>query len=132
MVDCLFCKIIKKEIPADIIYEDKEVIAFLDIKPVHPGHTLLIPKEHHPMMGDTPDDFIADIFVNAKKIMKAIKKATNADFVAVSVIGIEVPHFHIHLIPRYKNDGLSNSWPTKEYKKGEAKNVAEKIKGFLK
>ena len=131
MEDCLFCKIIKKEISAEIVYEDNEILAFLDIKPVHPGHTLVIPKEHHKMMGETPDDLIASLFVKSKKIMKAIKKAMGADYIAISVIGIEIPHLHIHLVPRYFNDGMANFWPTKTYKGNESKQTAEKIKKQL-
>lgn len=132
MHDCIFCKIAQKNIPADIVYEDDITIAFLDINPVNPGHTLVIPKEHHEMMGDTPDDTISDLFVKCKKLMRKIKMATNADYMALSVVGLDVPHFHVHLIPRYKNDGMASFWPTKKYSEGEAKQTAEKIKAFLK
>ena len=132
MENCIFCKIANKEIPADIIYEDDKIVAFLDIRPVNPGHTLVIPKDHHKMMGETPDEIISHIFVKAKRIMRVIRKVTDANYVAVSVVGLDVPHFHIHLVPRYFNDGLANFWPGKEYKEGEAKKVATKIKAFLK
>lgn len=132
MENCTFCKIVKKVIPAEIIYEDSKIMAFLDINPVHPGHALIIPREHHKMMTDTPDNIISYIFIKSKELMKVIKTATNADYVAVSVVGIDVPHFHIHLIPRYKNDGLSNTWPTKKYKENEVKETAKKIKQYLK
>lgn len=131
MEDCIFCKIAKKEIPADIIYEDNKIIAFLDINPVNPGHVLVIPKEHYKSIIDTPDNLISEIFTKSKKLMKVIKKTTNADFVVVSVVGLDVPHFHVHLIPRYLKDGLANFWPTKKYKEGEAKKITEKIKSFL-
>ena len=131
MKDCIFCKIIKKEIKADIVYEDKLSLAFLDINPVNPGHMLLIPKEHHKMMVDAPDDLISKLFITSKKLMKILKKATKADFVIVSVVGIDVPHFHIHLIPRNSNDGLANFWPTKKYKNKEAEMITKKIKSLL-
>jgi len=131
MKDCIFCKIIKKEIPADIIYEDEDVLAFLDINPVNKGHTLVIPKKHYKSMTDTPDNILADLFIQSKKLMKSIKKATNADYVAVSVVGLDVPHFHIHLIPRYLKDGLAKFWPTKKYEENESKVIADKIKSFL-
>ena len=131
MNECVFCKIVKKEIPADIIYEDNEVLAFLDIQPVNFGHTLVIPKKHYEKMENTPDDTISAVFANAKKLMKAVKEAMSADFVALLVIGIDVPHFHVHLIPRYFNDNMPIFWPRKEYKNGEKEKIAEKIKNEL-
>lgn len=126
--NCIFCKIVKGEIPADIIYEDDKVVAFLDIHPVNLGHTLLIPKKHYPSILETPDAVLADLFPKAKKVMTAIKKATEADYVTISVIGIDVPHLHLHLIPRYHKDGLKNIWPTKESKKEESKKTAFAIR----
>ncbi len=131
MENCIFCKIIQKEVPADIVFEDDKVIAFLDIKPVHPGHILMIPKQHYTIMGDTPDEIIAHVFIICKKIMQVIKQAVKADYVVVSVIGLDVPHFHVHLIPRYFNDGMANFWPTKKYKEGDAALYAEKIRKNL-
>lgn len=132
MKDCIFCKIINKEIKADIVYEDKNSLAFLDINPVSPGHMLLISKEHHKMMIDVPDNLISKLFIISKKLMRVLKQATKADFVIISVVGIDVPHFHIHLIPRHSNDGLANFWPTKKYKnKEEAEKIAKKIKRLL-
>nr|MBI4156370.1 HIT family protein [Candidatus Woesearchaeota archaeon] len=122
---------IKKEIKADIVYEDKISLGFLDINPVNLGHILLIPKDHHKMMVDTPDDLISKLFMTSKKLMKIIEKATKADFVILSVVGIDVPHFHIHLIPRHFNDGLANFWPTKKYKNKEVETIAKKIKSLL-
>lgn len=131
MSDCIFCKIVAGEIPAAKIYEDDKVLVFLDIKPVTPGHALLIPKEHHQMMTDTPDDLLAYCFTKSKELMIRIKETMGADFVVVSVVGIDVPHFHIHLIPRKHGDGLANFWPTTEYKEGEMEKIAEKIKANL-
>ena len=128
MTDYIFCKIAKREIPAEIIYEDKKIVAFFDINPVSDGHTLVIPKEHHKMMGETPDELIEYIFKKSKELMKKIKKATSADYVAVSVIGVDVPHFHIHLIPRYHNDGLASFWPTKKFDKEKSREIINKIK----
>ena len=130
-MDCIFCKIVAKEIPCAKVYEDDKALAFLDINPVNKGHILLIPKEHHQMMVDTPDDLIAYIFTKAKVLMSAIQQGLNADFVAVSVVGVEVPHFHVHLVPRFTNDGLANWWPTKQYEEGELGQYAEKIKKSL-
>lgn len=130
--NCIFCKIIKKEILSNIIYEDKDTFAFLDINPVNSGHTLVIPKKHFKMMTDTPDDLVSAVFIISKKLMKTIQKATKADFIAVAVVGLDVPHFHVHLVPRFFNDGMANFWPTKKYKENEAIEIANKIKSLLK
>src|SRR3989338_164357 len=126
MADCIFCKIVAGEIPAAKVHEDELSVAFLDINPVGDGHTLLIPKAHHQMMSDTPDDLVAALYVTAKQLMVRIKQAMTADFVVLSVVGIDVPHFHIHLIPRHNSDGLANFWPTKKYAKGQSEAVADK------
>ena len=128
MTDCIFCKIAKKEIPSEIVYEDKKIFAFLDINPVSDGHTLVIPKEHHEKITDTPDELLSHLFIKSKELMKKIKTATEADYIAVSVIGIDVPHFHIHLIPRFFNDGLANFWPTKKFDKEKSKEIIKRIK----
>jgi|SRR3989344_3557040 len=131
MIDCIFCKIAANEIPAEVVYEDESVIAFLDIHPVNFGHTLLIPKRHVPTMLDVPDEMLNVLFVAAKKLMGAIKKGCEADYVALTVVGVDVPHFHIHLIPRYLNDGLAGFWPTKTYRENEAEVAGENIRKEL-
>jgi histidine triad (HIT) family protein len=127
-MDCIFCKIAGGQIGAAKIYEDEKVLAFLDINPTSFGHTLLIPKEHHQMIVDTPDDLVAYMFVKAKDLMIKIKKALAVDFVALSVVGTDVPHFHIHLVPRRYDDGLASFWPTKKYGEGEMEKTASKIR----
>lgn len=126
-MDCIFCKIATGEISSYKIYEDDKMLAFLDINPVTSGHTLLIPKEHFSTMADTPDELISHLYIRAKELMKVIKKAMNADYVVVSVVGVDVPHFHIHLIPRNFNDGLAGSWPTKKYEAGEAEEIVKQL-----
>jgi len=130
--DCIFCKISKGEIPSEKIYEDKNSLAFLDINPVNYGHVLIIPKEHYQWLYDVPDKILSDLFINVKKIMKVIKKTYNCDYVAISVVGLDVPHFHIHIIPRWKSDGLANFWPTKKYADEDMKKTSDKIKSNLK
>ncbi|MDD5528260.1 MAG: HIT family protein [Patescibacteria group bacterium] len=125
---CIFCKIAAGEIPAAKIYENEKCLAFLDINPVAFGHILLIPQEHYQTMTDTPDDLVAYLFVKAKELMPKIKKAMAADYVSLSVVGVDVPHFHIHLIPRRFDDGLADFWPTKKYADDEMAEVADKIK----
>jgi histidine triad (HIT) family protein len=129
--NCIFCKIVQEKIPAEKVYEDQDIIAFLDINPVANGHLLLIPKEHHRWMTDVPDPLLSKMYTKSKDLMKTIKKTFNADYVVLSVVGVDVPHFHIHIIPRFKDDGLANFWPTKKYKEGEASEIAGKIKSNI-
>jgi histidine triad (HIT) family protein len=126
MKNCIFCKISKGEIPCNKIYEDEKFLSFLDIKPVSDGHLIIIPKKHVVWMQEADDELIGDIFKLTKKIMLALKKGLNCDYVQESVVGNEIPHFHIHLIPRYYGDNFRN-FPTKEYKEGEAKKILERI-----
>jgi len=131
MDSCIFCKIVKGEVPAEIIYEDDLVLAFLDINPVNYGHVLIIPKEHYPWFYDVPDNILNHLMIKSKKLVVAIKEALKSDYVALSVVGLDVPHFHLHLIPRWTDDGLSTFWPTKKYKEGQEKEYAKKIKMSL-
>jgi histidine triad (HIT) family protein len=124
---CIFCKIVKNQIPADIIHKTKTTLTFLDINPTMPGHLLVIPKKHYEWMQDVPDSLITDVYTEAKKLMKALIKSMGADYVTLTVVGKDVPHFHVHLLPRYYNDGLK-PWPAKKYKPGEKEIVAAKIK----
>ncbi len=128
--DCIFCKFATKAItPAEIIYEDDESLAFLDINPVHEGHTLLIPKLHYANMTATPAELVGKLFQRAQTLMSAVKEGTDADFVVLTVVGTDIPHFHIHLIPRYFSDGLAGFWPPKKYESDAVmKRVAESIR----
>lgn len=127
MNDCIFCKIVLREIPASIVYEDDTHLAFLDINPVAIGHTLLIPKEHHRWMSDVPDELLGKTFITAKKIMQAVQRATTAGYIYVAVEGIEAPHFHVHFIPRNPDDGLRESWKKTSYKEGELSKTQDLI-----
>ncbi len=125
MNDTIFGKIIRKEIPATIIYEDEQFLSFMDINPASKGHILLIPKEQYTWMQDAPDELIRAIFIKAKELMIALKKALDADYVQVSVVGNEVPHFHIHLIPRMLGENIHG--PHLTYGEGEMQAIAERI-----
>lgn len=129
--DTVFGKIIRNEIPATKVYEDDTCLAFLDINLVTKGHTLLIPKEQYEWMHEVPDELITYLFIKTKILMKAIKASLGCDYVQISVVGKDVPHFHIHLIPRFFDDGLIG-WKTSKYKDDEACTYAEKIKALLK
>jgi histidine triad (HIT) family protein len=130
MENCIFCKIIKNEIPCEKIYEDDKLLSFMDIEPVSTGHILVIPKEHVVWMQDANDELISEIFKLSKRLMKSIKKSFNCDYVQLAISGRDIAHFHIHLIPRYLDDGLSN-WPTKKYNEGEMQETAKKIISML-
>lgn len=124
--NCIFCKIINGEIPSNKVFENKNFLVFLDIKPVSDGHLLIIPKKHIVWMQEAPDKIIGDIFKLTKKMMLALKKGLKCDYIQVSIVGNEVPHFHVHLIPRYTGDAFRN-FPTKSYKSNEAEIIKKKI-----
>jgi len=128
MNNCIFCKIIKKEIPCDKIYENKNFLVFLDIAPVSDGHVLIVPKKHIVWMQEADDKTISDIFKLSKKIMLAMKNRLKCDYVQLSVVGKDISHFHVHLIPRYFSDNLHKyNFPTKKYQDGESSKVAKKL-----
>ncbi|MEX2368880.1 MAG: HIT family protein [Candidatus Paceibacterota bacterium] len=122
----IFEKIIAGEIPANKVYEDNECLSILDINPVADGHLLLIPKESYRWIQDVPDELTSHLFVKAKDLIKAQKAALGCDYVQISVVGKDVPHVHIHLIPRYFDDGLE-SWETHEYENGQPEKIATQI-----
>lgn len=100
MQDCIFCKIVKGEIPSEKIFEDDNYLAFLDIHPVTKGHALLVPKKHVDWMQKADDKTIAEIYIRAKNLMQKMISDMPVDYVELGVIGKDVPHFHIHLKPR--------------------------------
>ena len=131
MSDCIFCKIIKGELPSAKVYEDDDILAFLDIGPVHKGHTLVIPKEHHETILDIPDELLQKQITIVKKLTKAVKTAVSADGITIGQSnykygGQVVPHIHFHIMPRFKDDGLK-LWPQGEYEEGEMETIKEKI-----
>jgi histidine triad (HIT) family protein len=101
---CIFCKIVAKEIPAEIIFEDEASVAFLDIDPKAPGHTLIIPKDHYPWFTDLPDELSDKLFQNAKHVAQKLKTDYGADYIRLGIVGTDVPHTHIHLIPQRHNN----------------------------
>jgi histidine triad (HIT) family protein len=133
---CIFCKIVAGEISANKVYEDDETIAFLDIQPVNPGHTLVIPKDHFENIYTTPVMTWMRVQMTAQKVALAVKHATGADGINIHMnnepaAGQVVPHTHIHIIPRYNDDGFVH-WPHNVYKdEGEAKSFADKITNEL-
>ncbi len=122
----IFKKIIDKEIPADIVYEDELFIAILDINPVTKGHSLLIPKEQYVWIQDLPDELLGKTFIKAKSLIQILKQATSCDYVQVVVEGIAVPHFHIHLIPSWLGNENA-TWKHVQYENEEKEILKEKI-----
>lgn len=121
MTDCIFCKIAKKEIPAEIVYEDKDFLGFLDIQPQSPGHTQVIPKQHCRWVWNLPENLIGRYFETAAKIAQAQQKAFQTDWILSKIIGDEVPHAHIWIFPNAQVKGDKNN----------LKANAEKIRAHL-
>ncbi len=128
MENCVFCKIVKGEIPCYKVFENEKFLAFLDINPRNPGHTLVIPKEHFRWVWDVP--YLGEYFEIVGKIANAIRKAMETEWVVSLVLGEEVPHAHVWLVPRFEGDGhggaidLSN---IKEIPKEKMQRIAQKI-----
>ncbi|HXD30810.1 MAG TPA: HIT family protein [Pyrinomonadaceae bacterium] len=121
--DCVFCGIVSGEIPAPIVFSDDKTVAFLDHRPVFPGHCLLIPREHHETLADLPAKLIAPLFSNAQRLSMAVEQALGAHgtFVAMNNrVSQSVPHLHVHIVPRRRKDGLRGFfWPRQKYASAE-------------
>ena len=131
-MSCIFCKIINGELPSLKVYEDEIVLAFLDINPVNPGHTLVVPKKHSANFEEADEETLSQMIKIAKKIGASLKKNLGAAGYNLQVnndpaAGQIVPHLHFHLVPRLENDQLK-LWPQRRYKDGEADEVLRKIK----
>ena len=132
-MDCLFCKIASKEIPAEVIYENEGAVAFLDINPMTLGHTVIIPKNHAGDILDLPDDKVGPTFLAVKYVAGMLTRALNPKGFTIGVnhgriSGQTVPHLHIHVIPRYSGDGGGSIHSVVKYPpKEEIKETKEKI-----
>lgn len=137
MKNCIFCKIAKKQIPSDIIFENKNLMAILDIMPVNLGHTLVIPKKHFKTMNDVPDKLLSEMILTSKKVSKAIMKGLKIKGFNLGVnngkaAGQKINHVHFHIITRQAKDGLK-LWPQRQgYRAKEAETIVKKIKKALK
>lgn len=130
-METIFTKIVKGEIPAYKVAEDDRFLAFLDVFPLQKGHTLVIPKEQIDYIFDLEDALLADMHLFAKKVAHAIKLATNCTRVGVAVIGLEVPHAHVHLIPINQMNDMNFSNPKKKFLPEEMEEIATKIKKHI-
>jgi histidine triad (HIT) family protein len=135
--DCTFCRIVAGELPAHVVLDDDVCLAFLDVRPVFPGHVLLVPKVHHETLVDLPGDLVEPLFSRAQRLAAAVPTAMDAvgTFVAVNnKVSQSVPHLHVHVVPRRPKDGLRGFfWPRTKYEGGddEMAAVAASIAGEL-
>ena len=130
--DCLFCKIVAREIPAQIVYEDGETLAFLDINPVNPGHTLVIPKEHSTDIFDIDEKNWAVVMRTSRTVAHALEKALKTDGVNIGMnnragAGQVIFHAHVHVMPRFAGDPHT-LWPGRPYAEGEFAAMGEKLR----
>jgi len=123
----IFSKIVNNEIPAYKVAEDEKFLAFLDISPVTKGHTLVIPKKEIDYLFDLDDDLYTGLHLFAKKVAAGIKKAVNCKKVGVLVLGLEVPHAHLHLIPMQNEADVMNFSNPMKLEKAEFEEIREKI-----
>lgn len=135
--DCIFCKIVRGEIPATKLYEDDHVLAFMDIGPIIKGHALVIPKQHYDPITAAPAEALAKAIAVVQRIARAQFEGMKADGVNVHqtngrAAGQVVPHVHFHVIPRFANDGHSWNWRAKKYDSmDEMQQYAERIRGAM-
>ncbi len=132
---CTFCKIVSGELSSNTVYQDEKAFAFIDIRPVNLGHTLLVSKDHYENIFDVPDAILAHLGKTLKTISTAIKAATGAEGINIEMnneraAGQIINHIHFHIVPRFSGDGLQH-WPGKLYSEGELKEIAEKIRKSL-
>lgn len=136
-MDCLFCKIVNKEIPCTKVYEDDKVLAFMDINPMSEGHLLVIPKNHGATILDLPEEDFLAVMAVAKKIAQAVDKALKPDGINILQLNGEaanqvVPHLHVHIVPRWDGDGLKVSkWVPVPGDMDQIGQTVEKIKNVL-
>jgi histidine triad (HIT) family protein len=126
---CRFCAIARKEVAARIVFEDALSLAFLDHRPLFPGHCLLIPKRHYETLAELPAKLVKPLFENMRKLAGAVERGMKAEgtFVAINNrVSQSVPHFHVHVVPRRRKDGLRGFfWPRHRYASEQAEQEAQ-------
>jgi histidine triad (HIT) family protein len=117
--NCVFCEIVAGRTPAHVVLDDDGFMAFLDVRPLFPGHTLLVPREHHETLGDLPVPLVGPLFERARRLAQVMEDGLGAagSFVATNNrISQSVPHLHVHVVPRNRKDGLKGFfWPRTKY-----------------
>ena len=134
--DCRFCQIVAGDESAHLVFEDEVSLGFLDNRPLFPGHTLLVPRDHYETLADLPDDLVGTLFGNARRLAVAVPKAMNKPgaFVALNnVVSQSVPHLHVHVVPRKPKDGLRGFfWPRTKYKsEDQMREVAAQVRAAV-
>ena len=134
--NCIFCKLANGDIPTATVYEDEYLRAIMDAAPANKGHIIILPKSHAADIYELNDEYVSRAFVLAKKLAVALKKLTGCDGVNIlqnngEAAGQTVFHFHVHVIPRFKNDDCTIVWKPTSYEDGEASEVAKKIAELL-
>ncbi|HEX2046291.1 MAG TPA: HIT family protein [Acidimicrobiales bacterium] len=130
---CVFCSIVAGHVPAHVVASDDATLAFLDSRPVFPGHTLLVPRDHHETLTDLPADLLGPLFDAAQRLARAVEAGMDAHgtFVAMNNrVSQSVPHLHVHVVPRRRKDGLRGFfWPRQRYRdEEEMAEVAARIR----
>ena len=130
--DCLFCKIASGEIGSEKVYEDDHVIVFLDIFPLAPGHTLIVPKKHYDTLNNTPDSVLARLISASKQTSRALTRAFNCEGINLfqnngKAAGQEIHHAHFHVVPRFVDDGLSIKLKQIPYEGDHIKQIRQNI-----
>ena len=129
---CLFCRIITGEVDAAFVFEDDDVVGFLDHRPVFKGHTLVVPREHRVTLADLPPPLLATVMTVTQRLSSVMPPTLEAQgtFVAMNnVVSQSVPHLHVHVVPRTKGDGLRGFfWPRTKYADGEIDEYADMLR----
>jgi histidine triad (HIT) family protein len=136
MADCVFCKIVAKQIPAIVVHEDEHTLAFMDIGQVNPGHVLVAVKKHAENIFALDDAQAAAVFRAAAKVARAIRSAFEPQGLSVyqangAAAGQTVMHLHIHLVPRHDGDGMALTWPVKNPPREKLAEYADQIRARL-
>jgi histidine triad (HIT) family protein len=136
MADCVFCKIMAKQIPASIVHEDEHTLAFMDLGQVNPGHVLVAAKAHAENIYALNDAQAGAVFRAVAKVARAVRDAFTPQGLSVyqangTAAGQTVFHFHMHLVPRYENDGMNLTWPVKNPPREQLEANAAKIRARL-
>jgi histidine triad (HIT) family protein len=136
MAACTFCRIVAGEAPAHVVLDDEVAVGFLDIRPLFPGHVLLVPREHVVALPDLPADRVGPLFERAQRVAAAVVEVLGAQgsFVAMNnIVSQSVPHLHVHVVPRTKGDGLRwFFWPRTKYdSEDHAADVAARLRDRL-
>lgn len=136
MSDCIFCRIVAKQIPATVVHEDEDTLAFMDIGQVNPGHVLVAAKAHADNLYELDDKQAAAVFRAAVRVARAVRSAFAPEGLSLyqangKAAGQTVFHFHMHLVPRYADDGMNLSWPVKNPPREKLEENAAKIRRQL-